>query len=46
MPLRSLTTEASDKADGGGPLAEYDRRVEAGELQNDEHQRGRSYSKV
>ncbi|OAA81386.1 ATPase, AFG1-like protein [Akanthomyces lecanii RCEF 1005] len=38
--LRSLATEAGAKADGGGPLAEYDRRVEAGELRNDEHQRG------
>ncbi|KAJ6779840.1 hypothetical protein PWT90_00836 [Aphanocladium album] len=40
LPRRALATEAGAKADGGGPLAEYDRRVEAGELRNDEHQRG------
>ncbi|ATY63829.1 ATPase, AFG1-like protein [Cordyceps militaris] len=42
VPLRSLATAADAKADdgGGGPLAEYDRRVEAGELRNDSHQRG------
>lgn len=39
-PLRSFATQADAKADGGGPLVEYDRRVEAGELRNDEHQRG------
>ncbi|KAF1737188.1 Protein AFG1 [Beauveria bassiana] len=40
VQFRSLATEAGANADGGGPLAEYDRRVEAGELRNDEHQRG------
>ncbi|KAM3448099.1 hypothetical protein MY3296_008101 [Beauveria thailandica] len=40
---RSLATEAGANADGGGPLAEYDRRVEAGELRNDEHQRGNAW---
>ncbi len=44
VQLRSLATEAGAKADGGGPLAEYDRRVEAGELRNDEHQRGNIYN--
>lgn len=44
VQLRSLATEAGAKVDGGGPLTEYDRRVEAGELQNDEHQRGKIYS--
>lgn len=46
---RALAT-VSDRAIGGlGPLEEYDRRVDAGVLRNDEHQRGEwaclSYSK-
>lgn len=37
---RALAT-VSDRAIGGlGPLEEYDRRVDAGILRNDEHQRG------
>ncbi|OAA61338.1 ATPase, AFG1-like protein [Cordyceps fumosorosea ARSEF 2679] len=47
VPRRSLATEAAaaggtraSAGSGGGPLAEYDARVEAGELRNDEHQRG------
>ncbi|KAL7919703.1 AFG1-like ATPase domain-containing protein [Trichoderma austrokoningii] len=37
---RALAT-VSDRAIGGlGPLEEYDRRVDAGVLRNDEHQRG------
>lgn len=39
---RALAT-VSDRAIGGlGPLEEYDRRVDAGILRNDEHQRGES----
>ena len=41
VKLRSFATVANGTPRGGGPLAEYDRRVEAGTLRNDEHQRGR-----
>ncbi|KAL7893579.1 AFG1-like ATPase domain-containing protein [Trichoderma sp. SZMC 28014] len=44
QPLPSATralATVSDRAIGGlGPLEEYDRRVDAGILRNDEHQRG------
>lgn len=41
--MRSLATaaEAKTSAAVGGPIPEYDRRVETGMLKNDEHQRGR-----
>lgn len=46
QPLPSATralATVSDRAIGGlGPLEEYDRRVDAGILRNDEHQRGES----
>ncbi|QUC22583.1 uncharacterized protein UV8b_06824 [Ustilaginoidea virens] len=37
---RTAAAAVHDAPQGGGPLAEYDRRVEAGRLRNDEHQRG------
>lgn len=39
---RSQATVAQtlERSDNGGPIAEYDSRVEAGALRNDEHQRG------
>ncbi|PNY24207.1 Protein AFG1 [Tolypocladium capitatum] len=40
VKLRSFATAVDAGPRGGGPLEEYDRRVEAGVLRNDEHQRG------
>lgn len=37
---RSLATVSDRPVVGLGPLEEYDRRVDAGILRNDEHQRG------
>ncbi|KAI1011341.1 hypothetical protein LB504_002834 [Fusarium proliferatum] len=38
---RSMATVVDAKPiHGGGPIPEYDRRVQAGKLRNDEHQRG------
>ncbi|KAG6006415.1 hypothetical protein E4U21_007081 [Claviceps maximensis] len=38
--LRMATTVADGEKQRRGPIAEYDRRVDAGLLRNDEHQRG------
>ncbi|KAG5929635.1 hypothetical protein E4U53_002408 [Claviceps sorghi] len=38
--LRMASTVADGEIQRGGPMAEYDRRVEAGLLRDDEHQRG------
>jgi protein AFG1 len=43
-PARHLATVVDSKPDNGGPLEEYDRRVEEGLLRNDEHQRGKLLS--
>ena len=40
VKLRSFATVADGAPHDGGPLEEYDRRVEDGLLRNDEHQRG------
>lgn len=38
---RSMATVVdAEPVHGGGPIPEYDRRVQAGRLRNDEHQRG------
>lgn len=37
---RSMATVSDRPVVGLGPLEEYDRRVDAGILRNDEHQRG------
>jgi protein AFG1 len=39
---RALATVSDRPIVGLGPLEEYDRRVDAGILRNDEHQRGES----
>ncbi|PFH55538.1 hypothetical protein XA68_18082 [Ophiocordyceps unilateralis] len=38
--VRCVATRSGPRGGAAGPLAEYDRRVEAGVLRNDEHQRG------
>ncbi|OAA47810.1 ATPase, AFG1-like protein [Metarhizium rileyi] len=38
--IRTAATVVASQSQGGGPLAEYDRRVDTGLLRNDEHQRG------
>ncbi|KAG6028693.1 hypothetical protein E4U41_000608 [Claviceps citrina] len=38
--LHTATTVVDSKVPSGGPMAEYDRRVDAGLLRNDERQRG------
>ncbi|KAG5981173.1 hypothetical protein E4U55_003233 [Claviceps digitariae] len=38
--LRMATTAVDGEKQRGGPMVEYDRRVEAGLLRDDEHQRG------
>lgn len=38
----ATVSDAAPSMGSGGPLAEYDRRVDSGILRNDERQRGRS----
>ncbi|GAB0131578.1 hypothetical protein EsDP_00000042 [Epichloe bromicola] len=40
VSLRTAATVVDSEIRSGGPLAEYDRRVDAGVLRDDEHQRG------
>jgi protein AFG1 len=37
------TVVDAEPVHGGGPIPEYDRRVAAGRLRNDEHQRGEDH---